>query len=150
MTRFASVADLRRAIAGSDVALPTELQEATLPVVSQPSSSAPSTLEEVFLSTWLALGGLPLVREFRFDPQRRWRFDFALPPLAIAIEIEGGLRSNGRHTRAQGFIGDCDKYNAATMAGWRVIRLTTAHLSPLHIQPIVEWTTQEATKCSGN
>lgn len=28
----------------------------------------------------------------------------------------------GRHTRAMGFIADCEKYNAAGAAGWIVLR----------------------------
>jgi very-short-patch-repair endonuclease len=30
----------------------------------------------------------------------------------------------GRHTRALGFEADCDKTNAATVQGWRVLRFT--------------------------
>lgn len=29
-------------------------------------------------------------REYRFDPTRKWRADFALPELGILIEVEGG------------------------------------------------------------
>jgi very-short-patch-repair endonuclease len=62
------------------------------------------------------------VREHRFDPSRRWRFDFAWPAHMLAVEIEGGVWSGGRHTRGAGFVGDCEKYNTATLAGWRVLR----------------------------
>ena len=60
--------------------------------------------------------------EYKFHPDRRWRFDFAYPDKKIAIEIEGGVYSRGRHTRPIGFIKDCEKYNAATMLGWRILR----------------------------
>lgn len=30
-------------------------------------------------------------REYRFAPKRLWRFDFAWPELALALEIEGGV-----------------------------------------------------------
>ena len=136
MTHFASVAELKKAIAGSDVVLPAELQESAQPGAT--GNTQPSSLEVLFEHIWGALGGPRLEREYRFS-ERGWRFDFALPEQRIAIEIEGGLY-RGRHTQAKGFIEDCHKYNAATMAGWRVIRLTTAHLSPLHIQPIIDWT----------
>ena len=33
--------------------------------------------EARFASLWDALGGIELVREFRFDKTRRWRADFA-------------------------------------------------------------------------
>lgn len=62
--------------------------------------------------------------EYRFDDVRRWRFDFAWPDLKVAAECEGGLWSGGRHTRPAGFEGDCEKYDEATLAGWKVLRFT--------------------------
>lgn len=65
-----------------------------------------------------------VVREFRFHPTRRWRFDFALPEHRVAVEVEGGVWIGGRHTSPKGFIGDIEKYNTATLMGWRVLRVT--------------------------
>lgn len=62
------------------------------------------------------------VKEYRFHPTRRWRFDYAIPAHKIALEVEGGVWTGGRHTRPQGFLGDVDKYNTATTMGWRVLR----------------------------
>ena len=67
-------------------------------------------------------------REHRFHPMRRWRFDFAWPDHKLAVEVEGGAWTGGRHTRGSGFVADCNKYNAATVLGWRVLRVTTSHL----------------------
>ena len=67
---------------------------------------------------------LELKGEVRFHPSRKWRFDFAHPATQVAIEIEGGAWVRGRHTRPQGFIKDCEKYNAAAALGWTVFRLT--------------------------
>ena len=64
------------------------------------------------------------VREHRFHKVRRWRFDFAYPAYMLAIEVEGGVWSGGRHTRGAGFTKDCEKYNTALMEGWRVYRCT--------------------------
>lgn len=64
------------------------------------------------------------VKEFKFHPKRRWRFDYAIPEHRIALEVEGGVWTNGRHTRPQGFLGDIEKYNTATLMGWRVFRTT--------------------------
>lgn len=71
------------------------------------------------------------IREYKFHPTRRWRFDFAWPAYMLAVELEGGIWSRGRHTRAQGFIADCEKYNAATELGWSVLRFTKEHLKDL-------------------
>nr|DAU88885.1 MAG TPA: DNA mismatch endonuclease [Caudoviricetes sp.] len=67
---------------------------------------------------------LEVVKEFRFHPQRRWRFDYALPEHKIALEVEGGVWTGGRHTSPKGFLGDIEKYNTATLMGWRVFRTT--------------------------
>lgn len=64
------------------------------------------------------------VREFRFDGNRRWRADFAVPEHRVLIEVDGGAFVHGRHTRGVGFQNDCDKQNAATAQGWRVFRFT--------------------------
>lgn len=70
--------------------------------------------------------GLPRpVEEFRFHAKRRWRFDLAWPDRKLAVEIEGGTWSHGRHTRGKGFRLDCIKYNEALCLGWRVLRVTT-------------------------
>ena len=53
-----------------------------------------------------------------------WRLDFAWPTQMIALEVEGGVWTRGRHVRPAGFLGDVAKYNAATMQGWRLLRVT--------------------------
>lgn len=47
-----------------------------------------------------------------------------MPEYKIALEVEGGVWTQGRHTRPQGFLGDVDKYNTATLMGWRLFRTT--------------------------
>ncbi len=84
---------------------------------------ASSIGEATFLMHCTSYGLYP-VREHTFC-QRKWRFDFAWPDQKIAVEIEGGTRSMGRHQRHYGFEADCYKYNRAAMLGWRVLRFTT-------------------------
>ena len=62
--------------------------------------------------------------EYRFHPTRRWRFDYACKALRLAIEVEGGVWTKGRHTRGCGFVGDMEKYNTAAVLGWRILRYT--------------------------
>lgn len=68
---------------------------------------------------------LGFVREYRFHAERRWRFDFWLPLSGLAIEIEGAIFTGGRHTRGAGYQKDLDKYNHATVMGYRVLRFST-------------------------
>jgi very-short-patch-repair endonuclease len=70
--------------------------------------------------------GLTLVEEYRFHDTRRWRFDYCIPERKIAIEYEGLFSQKSRHTTITGFSRDCEKYNAATLLGWRVLRYTAA------------------------
>lgn len=62
--------------------------------------------------------GWDLTREYRFHPTRRWRFDVAFPSVKLAIEVDG----RGRHQTVIGVRADCEKLNAATLMGWRVLR----------------------------
>ena len=82
---------------------------------------------EHLLLLHLRAAGLPEpVHEYRFHPPRRWRFDFAWPAAMLAVEVEGGSWIAGRHVRGRGFEADCEKYNAATLLGWRILRFTPA------------------------
>jgi hypothetical protein len=60
--------------------------------------------------------------EYRFDENRRWRFDYAFPDSMVAIEIEGGIWINGGHNRGAGYIDNLEKYNAAIEKGWALLR----------------------------
>jgi hypothetical protein len=53
-----------------------------------------------------------------------WRFDFLWRDARIAVEIEGGTWSGGRHVTGAGYAEDCRKYNAAELAGFMVLRFT--------------------------
>ena len=76
-------------------------------------------------------------QEFKFHPKRKWRADFHLVEKMILVEVEGGIWSGGRHTRGKGYLGDMEKYNAATVMGYRVIRFSTEQVkSGLAIQQI--------------
>ncbi len=76
------------------------------------------------LERQLGLTGREFVAEHRFHETRRWRFDIAFPKEKLAVEIEGGVWTEGRHTRGAGFVNDMEKYNEALIAGWRVLRVT--------------------------
>ena len=78
----------------------------------------------IFEQTCVSLGLQAPVAEFVFAPPRKWRFDWAFESEMVALEIEGGVWTRGRHTRGKGFLGDMAKYNAAACLGWRIIRTT--------------------------
>jgi hypothetical protein len=93
------------------------------------------TPEQALLVTQLRGRGYAALPEVRFHPERKWRIDVALTnrldgqepsakPCAIAVEINGGAFSRGRHVRGDGFIKDMEKLNALTELGWRVLQFT--------------------------
>ena len=82
---------------------------------------------EVILK-WFAEHGLFPVAEYRFDDTRKWRFDFAFTDARVALEVEGGVWTGGRHTRGSGFVKDIEKYNRAAELGWRIVRTTPSEL----------------------
>ena len=84
-----------------------------------------SILSQFFRQTGLS----KLVTEYKFCPNRRWRFDYAIPEKKIGIEIEGGVWIRGRHSRGKGMIADMEKYNWAAIHGWKVLRYTPQNLT---------------------
>ena len=78
--------------------------------------------------------GLPEpVAEYCFHPLRRWRLDWAWPDRRLALEIEGGVWTRGRHTRGAGFLADMEKYNHLALAGWRLLRCTPEEFRSLWV-----------------
>lgn len=87
----------------------------------------------------LRLVGLPEpVREYVFAPGRRFRADWAFVKHKLLIEEEGALHKvygarrcplcgqvqGGRHSTGTGIEKDIEKYNLATLLGFRVLRIT--------------------------
>lgn len=85
--------------------------------------------------------------QVRFHPKRRWRFDFCIPSMKIALEVDGGeamrtvtcaacgtspahmtlkngrsqmIRLGGGHHTPQGFRKNREKWNEAAILGWVV------------------------------
>lgn len=118
--------------------LPPRIREQVLAQIGPPGAKhtphkrekAPGGPSEPFraagiLAQTFAEFGIPVpVVEHRFDPARRWRFDYAWPAARVALEVEGGVWTGGRHTRGKGFLADIEKYNRATVLGWRILRTT--------------------------
>ena len=68
--------------------------------------------------------GLNFFSEFEFDKVRKFRFDWALPDLMVAIEYEGIFSEKSGHTSLTGYKKDVVKYNLATKLGWKILRYT--------------------------
>ena len=91
-----------------------------------PKIPKPPSLGESLLELHLRAYKIPFEREVELIPSRKWRVDFLIGKWVV--EVEGGIHQVGRHQRASGFSEDCLKYNALTIAGYRVLRFTTAQV----------------------
>ncbi|MGG5486272.1 hypothetical protein [Gaetbulibacter sp. PBL-D1] len=71
------------------------------------------------------------VEEHKFANDRKYRFDWAIPDLKIAIEYEGLISEKSGHTTIGGYTKDCIKYNLALIKGWKVLRYTALNYKNL-------------------
>lgn len=92
--------------------------------ITRKAKMPPPSEHDLFTRLCASQLGAECIKEYRFYKARKWRFDYAMPLYKIAVEVEGGVWTGGRHIRPQGFLGDIEKYNTATLMGWRVFRVT--------------------------
>jgi very-short-patch-repair endonuclease len=95
-----------------------------------------SVLEKKFRLLWGSLNGPELVQEHRFHPVRKWRFDFAHLATKVAVELQGGIWSGGRHGRGYGIVGDYEKLNESQFCGWVVIQLSAKQITMENVEKI--------------
>lgn len=72
------------------------------------------------------------VRELRFLPDRRFRFDFAFPRENLAVEIDGVV-----HRIKKRFDSDREKHQLALMGRWRVLHVSPAEVRSGHALALV-------------
>lgn len=67
---------------------------------------------------------IPFEREVKLIPDRRFRFDFVFERVKLAVEVDGGVWTSGRHTRGKGWEADAEKSALAAALGYRVIHFS--------------------------
>ena len=117
---FANNPDLALANEGND-----GIGFAGVRVASQKRGGATHEHVEAMVNMLEWIGAPAPTREYVFHQVRKWRFDIAWPDLMIAVEIDGGVWTQGRHTRGAGYIADCEKFAEAAVLGWVVVRFPT-------------------------
>jgi hypothetical protein len=85
------------------------------------------TEAQLLLAQHLKELGIATVPEYRFDPERQFRFDLASLELRMGFECSGGNWSGG-HRRGTRQEDEYDKLNSAQMAGWRVMQWTNRQI----------------------
>jgi very-short-patch-repair endonuclease len=85
------------------------------------------TRAEDTLAQALTLCGPPLSeyeREYQYALPRKFRADFAWPAVSLLVEVQGGIYSGQAHGSISGILRDNERLNAATLAGFTVLRFT--------------------------
>lgn len=64
------------------------------------------------------------VEEYKFDPNRNFKFDFAFVGPRIAVELDGGIHmEKGGHNTGTAILRDRRKDQAALLLDWTVFRV---------------------------
>jgi hypothetical protein len=80
---------------------------------------------EMMLLTRLEAASLPLGQgQYRFFPGHQYRWDRCWVAQMVAVEVQGGVWSNGAHSRGSGVQRDCLKLSIGAALGWRVLPVT--------------------------
>lgn len=121
---------------------------------AKPKADAPeprrtgSRLEALLAEQLEVRGVQGLVREYRFAAPRMFRADFAIPAIRLLIEVEGGTYGVSRHTSPAGYRKDCEKYRAASLGGWVLLRYVskdvTTGIAAKEIAEVVECLNRKA------
>ena len=75
---------------------------------------------------------LPMaVHEYKFHPERKWRFDFAWPDEKVALEVDGGIWIRGGHNRGAQLKKTWEKENEAQALGWHIFKCEPNELCTL-------------------
>ncbi len=78
---------------------------------------APKVVEAFYVES-----GLPVPYfEYRFHPERKWRFDMAWPNYMVYLECDGGIFIQGRHSQGAAMLKEWEKLNTAAGLGWRIL-----------------------------
>lgn len=96
-----------------------------------------SKSQKKFELLWKAMRGQPLIKEYKFHPKRKWKIDY-WHSSGVAIEIEGGIWTGGRHTRGKGFVNDMEKYNALAERGVLLFRVPGHQINLQWLAPIYD------------
>lgn len=87
-----------------------------------------SSLEQELLWQIRMAKVLEPVGQLRFAKPRRFAFDMAWPDRKLALEVNGAVWTQGRHTRGAGAESDAEKLSLAAIHGWRVLVVCAKHI----------------------
>jgi len=110
----------RKALGG--VNLPSPPSDAPAPAQPPTRCLPKGGYSRPVVLAWFRDEQVPLpVFEHQFCAGRKWAFDLAWPEAKVALECQGGIWSQGRHTRGAALLKEWEKLNTAAEMGYRII-----------------------------
>ena len=94
--------------------------------------------KDIFIAYIKQTTGIDLIAEYKFHKTRKWRFDFVNLEHKLAIECDGAVWANGRHTRGSGYVGDMEKFNQAALYGFRVMKFQPKEMLTLSTAELIK------------
>ena len=93
------------------------------------------------------LGFTGIEMEYRFIPERRFRFDIAIPRRKLAFEVDGGsgyyrdkqgkVHMGGGHRRGAAWEEQYEKANLAAAFGWKLFTFSNEMVNDLRAKDFV-------------
>ncbi len=80
----------------------------------------PESRGEAELALHFRCYSIPVERQYRFCPTRKWAADFCLPDRKLVIEVDGMV-----HRIKERFIADIERSNWLALNGWTLLRYST-------------------------
>ncbi len=95
------------------------------------------TNPDIVIAYWRAAGIPEPITEYKFAIMlgRKWRMDYAWPERKLALEVQGGIFIQGRHSRGAALLKEWEKLNTAAGIGWRFLYCQPSDLLK---QPLVD------------
>jgi very-short-patch-repair endonuclease len=95
------------------------------------------TQAQILLQIHLKELGIETTPEYRFNPNRQWRFDLADLLHKVGYECDGGAFSGG-HRRGRALEADYERQNWAIAHDWKVIRFSNRQVFTGEAQAFVK------------
>jgi hypothetical protein len=100
--------------------------------------------QRAFLLACEAYGLPEPVPEYTFAAPRKWRFDWLFDGW-LAVEIQGGLFTQGRHVRGAALKREYQKLNEAAILGFTVLLTTPDEVKDGSLFPLIKRALGEVT-----
>ena len=112
-------------------------------------------LERTFMTYWKWAGGGDddWETDYKFDlPNSKMEYDFAMPALRIAVEVNGGQNRGGKsgHGNWEGLERDAVKINRSLVLGWRLWILTTSMVNPRWVGEVYQYVKEQREAAHGH